>query len=343
MTAAGRWRVRRATPASRWGGALGAALLAAVVSLPFWGDRADMRLIVEISYLLALAQLWNLLAGYAGLVSIGQHAFVGLGGYLLFIGAIHLGLPALVTLPFAGLVSALVAVPTAWILFRLRGAYFAIGTWVVAEVFRLGFAQVSALGGGSGMSLPLDIVREIAASRALREIAVYYLGVALAVAVTLAIFLLLRSRFGVALTAIRDSERASESLGVDNFRMKLGIYVAAAFGAGIIGALIFLQKLRISPDAGFSLIDWTVNALFIVVIGGIGRLEGPIVGTLVFFVLREFLADFGAWYMIVLGGTAAAVMMVAPQGIWGLIAARLDLNFFPVQRRLEADPRKAGV
>lgn len=338
MTTASRFRVRRATRTSLWGAAAGAALLAVLLALPYWGERADMRLVGEIAYVLALAQIWNLLAGYGGLVSVGQHAFVGLGGYLLFIGSIHLSLPALVALPFAGLVSALIAVPTAWILFRLRGAYFAIGTWVVADVFRLAFAQVSALGGGSGMSLPLDIVRAIAESRAAREAILYYTAIGLAVAVTLAVFLLLRSRAGIALAAIRDSETAAESLGVDNFRIKLWVYVAAAFGTGVIGALIFLQKVRISPDAGFSLIDWTANVLFIVIIGGIGRIEGPIIGTLVFFILREYFAGWGAWYMILLGSAAIAVMMFAPQGIWGLVAARFDLHFFPLRRRLEAAP-----
>jgi branched-chain amino acid transport system permease protein len=335
MGVAETWRVRRATRASLWGAGAGTALLAILVALPFWGDRADMRLVAEFAYLLALAQIWNLLAGYAGLVSVGQHAFVGLGGYLLFVGGIYLGLPALATLPFAGVVSALVAVPTAWMLFRLRGAYFAIGTWVVADVFRLAFAQVGPLGGGSGMSLPLDIVRAIAESRAMRESLIYYIALALAVAVTLAVFWLLRSRVGIALAAIRDSETASESLGVDNARVKLWTYVAAAFGTGIVGALIFLQKLRISPDAGFSLIDWTANVLFIVIIGGIGRIEGPIVGTLVFFLLREFFSGWGAWYMIMLGCLAIAVMMIAPQGIWGLVAVRFDLHFFPLRRRLE--------
>lgn len=335
------WRVRRATRTSRWSAAAGAALLAVLLALPLWGDRADMRLASEIAYVLALAQIWNLLAGYGGLVSVGQHAFVGLGGYLLFIGSIHLGLPALAALPFAGAVSALIAIPTAWLLFRLRGAYFAIGTWVLADVFRLVFAQVGALGGGSGMSLPLDIVRAIAEGRAMREAILYYVALGLAVAVTLAVFLLLRSRAGIALAAIRDSETAAESLGVDNFRIKLGVYVAAAFGTGVIGALIFLQKVRISPDAGFSLIDWTANVLFIVIIGGIGRIEGPIVGTIVFFLLREFFAGWGAWYMILLGCAAIATMMFAPQGLWGVVAARLDLHFFPLRRRLEFDDRPA--
>jgi branched-chain amino acid transport system permease protein len=111
------------------------------------------------------------------------------------------------------------------------------------------------------------------------------------------------------------------------------VYLIAAFGTGTTGALIYLNLLRISPDAAFS-INWTAYTVFIVVIGGLGTLEGPIVGTLVFFLLREALADHGAWYMILLGALAVVTMMRYPQGLWGLVAERWDLRFFPVQRRV---------
>ncbi len=324
--------VHRGTRTSRTGLLLAIAVIIGLLSVPFWAGRADMRLIVEMAYFLALAQMWNLMAGYAGLVSIGQQAFVGIGGYALFALAIHADVPPLLALPLAGLIAALIAVPTAFVVFRLRGAYFAIGTWVAAEVFRLILAQVTALGGGTGQSLPAAIVRSIADSVDGRDRMIYFTGVALAVGATALVFLLLRSRHGLALTALRDAEGAAESLGVDRFRTQLWVYIVAALGTGMIGALIFLQKLRISPDAAFSVSDWTANVIFIVVIGGIGRIEGPIIGTLVFFALRALLADFGTWYMIVLGGVAVIVMLKAPQGLWGLVADRFDLDFFPVRR-----------
>jgi branched-chain amino acid transport system permease protein len=334
MPAIPAYRVERSTAASRFGVVVMVVLLAPLVSAPFWAGAADTRLIVEICTYLALAQLWNLLAGYAGLVSIGQQAFVGLGGYGLFVLTIQLGLPPLLALPLTGLASAVFAVPTAFVVFRLRGAYFAIGTWVVAEVYRLVFAQISPLGGGTGMSLPVGIVRSIAGNREVRDMLIYWVGLAVAGGTIALVYLLLRSRHGLALTAIRDSEAASESLGVDNVRTKLWVYIVAAFGTGLVGGLVFLQKLRISPDAGFSLLDWTASVIFIVVIGGIGTIEGPIVGTLVYFLLRELLADYGAWYLILLGAVAVVTMLKAPQGIWGVVAARFDLQFFPVQRRL---------
>jgi branched-chain amino acid transport system permease protein len=278
--------------------------------------------------------MWNLLAGYAGLVSIGQQAFVGLGGYALFAPCVLLGLNPLLALPLAGLVSGAVAVPTAFVVFRLRGPYFAIGTWVAAEVFRLLFAQMSVLGGGSGMSLPVAIVKSISPVPATRDTIVYWIALALAVGAILIVYLLLRSRTGLALTAIRDNERAAESLGVDNYRVKLAIYILVAAITGITGALLFLQKLRISPDAAFSVNDWTAFVIFMTVIGGIGRIEGPIVGTIIFFVLRGLLADLGAAYLIILGGVAVVTMLFAPRGLWGTLADRTGLQLFPVQRRL---------
>jgi branched-chain amino acid transport system permease protein len=329
-----RYRVVRGTPASRAGTAVALLLLVLLASLPSWAERGTMRLLVEIFYYLSLASLWNLLAGYAGLVSVGQQAFVGLGGYALFAAATFLGLDPVLALPFAGVVAGLLAIPTALLVFRLRGAYFAIGTWVVAEVYRLLFAQVSLLGGGSGMSLPAGVVKGIATTAQMRDTVIYWSALGIVVAVLLGVYLLLRSRYGLALTAIRDSEPASASLGVDNYRIKLVVYVVTAAGTGLVGALIFLSKLRISPDAAFSVNDWTAFVIFIVVIGGVGRIEGPILGTALFFLLRELFADLGSWYLILLGAIAVAIMLKAPHGIWGLLADRYDLQLFPLQRRV---------
>src|SRR4029079_6080512 len=164
----------------------------------------------------------------------------------------------------------------------------------------------------------------------------YALALALGVAAIAAIHLYLRSRLGLGLMAVRDSEPASRSLGVDVFRTKLVVYLVAAFGTGTTGALIYLNLLRISPDAAFS-INWTAYTIFIVVIGGLGTLEGPIVGTAVFFLLREALSDYGSWYMILLGALAIIAMVRFPQGLWGLVAERWDIRVFPVQRRVRTD------
>ena len=335
------FQVEHASRPSRIGMAVFAVALIALAAAPAWGGRDDLRLLSEIYAYVALASLWNLLAGYAGLVSVGQQAYVGLGGYVLFASTILFGMPPLVAVPVAGVIAAVVALPVAGLMFRLRGHYFAIGTWVVAEVFRLLSSQVSALGGGSGISLPAGIVTSMASSRQMREFLIYWVALALVVVVLAAIVLLLRSRYGLALTAIRDNELAARSSGIDVTRTKLVVYVLTAFGTAMVGALIFLQKLRISPDTAFSINDWTAFVIFITVIGGIGRVEGPIIGTIVFFLLRQTLADLGSLYLLMLGAVAIAVMLFAPKGIWGLLVERFGWQLLPLERRLRlaADPR----
>ena len=321
--------VERSTRVSRAGAVGALLLLAGLIALPLARDAGLMRMIVELIALLVLAQMWNLLAGFAGLISIGQQAYVGLGGYVLIVLADDLGIDPFLAVPLAGAAAVIFALPTAALVFRFRGGYFAVGTWAVAEVYRLLVANTGALGRGTGRTLKavFPLARET------RELVTYFLALAVGVAALAAVYLYLRSRRGVALMAVRDSEPASESLGVDVFGTKLAVYLIAAFGTGTTGALIYLNLLRVSPDAAFS-INWTAYTIFIVVIGGLGTLEGPIVGTLVFFLLREQLADYGAWYMIVLGSLAVAAMMRFPQGLWGLVAERWDLALFPVQRRV---------
>jgi branched-chain amino acid transport system permease protein len=332
------YRIERSTRASRAGAVGGAALLVVLATLPFWGRSSDMRLLVEFLSMLALAQMWNLLAGFGGLVSVGQHGYIGLGGYALIVLADFLGVNPFAAVFLAGFVTVTLALPTAALVFRFDGGYFAVGTWVVAEVYYLIVANSAALGGGLGRSL--QALRGI--PRVDRERLTYWLALAIGTGAVAVVYLLLRSRRGLALTAIRDSPRASESLGVDVFRNKLLVYLLAAFGCGVTGALIYLNLLRILPTAAFS-VTWTAYMIFIVVIGGIGTIEGPILGTIVFFVLRELLADYGAWYLIVVGVVAILVMVRAPAGLWGAIAARFDLRFFPVQRRVRSSDAAAPL
>lgn len=325
--------ISRSTPASRIAGVVAVLLLIGICAAPWWASSANLRLITEIMFYLALASMWNLLAGYAGLISVGQHAYVGLGGYLMFSCVLFLGMNPLLSIPLSGLVGAIISIPVAWLVFRLKGPYFAIGTWVVAEVFRLAAAQMASVGGGSGLSIPVSVMRALG-SKDTREILIFLTAVLLCVGSILMVYLLLRSRVGLALTAIRDSEVASSSLGVRIGRIKLMVYVAAAAVTTMIGNLIFITKLRISPDAAFSMNDWTVFVIFIVVIGGIGTIEGPIIGTLLYFLLREFLADLGAIYLMILGAMAIVIMLTAPKGLWGLLVQRYDFSLFPVGYRV---------
>jgi branched-chain amino acid transport system permease protein len=326
---------------NRIGAALDGIIFAILAAAPWWGGRDDLQLLSEIYAYVALASLWNLLAGYAGLVSVGQQAYVGLGAYTLFALAILFGVSPLWSIPLAGLVAAGLSIPVALLVFRLRGHYFAIGTWIVAEVFRLTASQVSALGGGSGTSLPAAVVIAIAPTRQLRDFTMYWIALLLAAAVLALIVLLLRSRYGLALKAMRDAELAASCSGVDVHRIKFLVYVVTALATAMLGALIFLQKLRISPDAAFSVNDWTAFVIFITVIGGVGRIEGPIVGTLVFFALRQTLADLGTIYLMMLGLVAIVIMLAAPKGVWGIVVERFGWQLFPLERTvLSGEPQR---
>jgi branched-chain amino acid transport system permease protein len=334
------FRVTRATSASRIAGVIALVLIAILIAAPWWGSTATLRLIGEMMIYLALASLWNLLAGYTGLVSVGQQAYVGFGVYIMVASTIYLGMHPYFAIPLAGLLAVLVSLPVSKLVFRLQGAYFAIGTWVVAEVFRLIAAQLGSvgLGGGSGTSIPTAVMQGLAVNKYWREASIYWIALVLGVGALALVYGLLRSRIGLALTAIRDSEVASTSLGINIERIKLAVYVAVAGMTAMVGTVIALQKIRVSPDAAFSVNDWTAFVIFIVVIGGIGTIEGPIIGTIVYFLLREFLADLGSLYLMFLGAIAIIIMLVAPKGIWGFVTQRSNISLFPTGYRVEERP-----
>jgi len=321
--------VSRATRASRLGGAIAVALVLGLASFPFWADAGWMRDFDEMACYFIFALMWNLLAGYGGLVSIGQQAFFGLGGYALLVLGNHAQMNPFLAVPLAALVALAVAWPVSRIAFRLQGGYFAIGTWVISEVFRLSIANVSAVGGGSGTSL--TALRGI--PRATRESVTFWLCLGGATAALALAYAVLRSRHGLAFLALRDSEIAAESQGVDVARTKAFLYLTAAFGAGLAGALYFLGNLRISPDAAFT-VNWSAFSIFIVLVGGVGTLEGTIVGIVLFYLLNKLFSSYGTWYLVGLGLLAVVVVLKLPRGLWGFVSAKFDLHLFPVQRRL---------
>ena len=328
-------RGARASRLTAWGALV---VIAALASAPLWAGSSNLSLLTQVFAYVALATLWNLLAGFSGLVSVGQQAYVGIGGYALFALTMFGGLHPLVALVVAGLIGGLLAIPVAGLLFRLRGAYFAIGSWVAAEVFRLLASQMSSLGGGSGTSLPARVVVEMASGRQAREFMIYWTGLALVVVVIGATIALLRSRWGLALRAIHHNELAARSNGVEVTRIKLLVYMVAGFGTAMAGALISLQKLRISPDAAFSVNDWTAFVIFMAVIGGVGRIEGPIIGAIVFFILRQTLSDLGSLYLMMLGLVAIVIMLRAPRGVAGWLHDRFGFDPIPLARRVTYSP-----
>jgi branched-chain amino acid transport system permease protein len=280
-------------------------VLVAVLALaPMWATLGQLRNLVELLTLLTLAQMWNLLAGYAGLVSIGQQAYIGIGAYAFFAFGDKAGVQPYLAVLLAGLVAAAISLPSAALVFRLRAGYFAIGTWVVAEVFHLLVLNAEWLGGGAGVSILF--VSDI--ERRTRSFVTYWMALGLGLGAVALAFVMLRSRVGLALTAIRDDEDGAEGIGVDVLRAKVGVYVAAAFGCGLAGAVTYLSLLRIQPDAAFT-VNWTAFMIFIVVIGGLGTLEGPIIGTVIFYALQQQFSSYGVWYLVALGVVAVAIAM----------------------------------
>ncbi|MGZ4337690.1 MAG: branched-chain amino acid ABC transporter permease, partial [Gaiellaceae bacterium] len=305
------------------------AIAMVLVSGRWWLSESQMLDLVQFFAYLAMAQMWNLLAGFAGLVSIGQQAFIGFGAYSLFVFGDRAGIHPFAAVALAGLAAAVISLPTAAVAFRLRGGYFAIGTWVIAEVFHLVAINLRWVGGGDGTL----IYSAASLDRGLREHGAYFWAVGIGMGSVLGTYVLLRSRLGLALASVRDDETAARSLGVDVLRAKVVVWVLAAFGCGLAGAVFNLPLLRVQPDAAFT-VNWSAFMIFIVVIGGLGTIEGPIVGTIVFFVLQQELAAHGVWYLIILGGVALVVAVWTRSGVWGVLTARYPLRLFPVARRL---------
>jgi branched-chain amino acid transport system permease protein len=339
------WRVQSATRLSRTAGILAFILISVLFALPLFASRSLLQDLIFVFTMLALAQLWNVLAGWGGLVSVGQQAFVGLGAYALFACVTLAGLDPLLAVLLAGCFTAVMAAVLGPLLFRLEGPYFAIGSWVLAEALRLGCAQFKPLGGGTGMSLSNNALAGMSGSQwvqalfgiraaAARDVVVYWIALLLVVGITLAIYIFVRSRSGLGLAASRDNHAAARSVGVRTERLRYLLWIVVAFATGIVGALVYLQKARISPDAAFSVVDWTAYVLFIVVIGGVRTIEGPIVGVLVFWMLLYSLSQYGSFYLLVLGALAIGIMIFMQKGIWGSLAERTGLQLFPTRRLL---------
>jgi branched-chain amino acid transport system permease protein len=302
-----------------------------IVLAPHYADGGMLRLLSEILLTLAMAQMWNLLAGYTGLVSMGHQAFVGAGAYLLFVVSDRCSISPYFMVPLAGIGAALMAALIAPLMFRLRDAYFSIGMWVFAEIVRLLVAKFDVLGGESGV--PLQAIRLVDAESF--QATTFWISGAIGLASVVGVYLLMRSSFGLGLMTVRDNELAATSVGVDVWRNRFVAFVVSAFGAGMAGAAHYMGTMFLSPDSAFD-INWVVAVMFIVIIGGIGTIEGPLIGTAIYFGLREFFGTFfsmsGGWYLIAMGCIAVAVMLVAPRGLWGLARERWRFKGLTVQR-----------
>lgn len=305
--------------ARAWTAPLAAALVAVLASAlaPRWLDAGQLRLASEILLALGMAQMWNLLAGYTGLLSLGHQLFVALGAYALFEATQRLQIAPTWALPLAGLAGAAMAALLAPLLFRLREAYFAIGLWVFAEIGALLVSKSAWLGGSSGRTLDMGQVPALEAFQAIS----FWQSSAIGLGLWAAVWALMRGRLGLALLTVRDNELAARSLGVDVWRVRFVAFVLSGAGCGLAGGAYYMGAMLVSPDSAFD-INWVVMMMFATLIGGMGTLVGPALGVALWFALRELLSTglgwSGGWYLMAMGTVAVLMSLVAPQGLWGL-------------------------
>lgn len=290
-----------------------------------FGDQYT-KLVLMLAFLyMALGQFWNLLGGYAGLVSLGQQIFIGLGGYTLAVTVLYYGFPIWLGVLTGGVIALFFALVISPAIFRMSGVYFSIGTWVVAESLAIWFSNWEYVEMGQGLFI--RPAKQLSVSQ------LYYLAMLVAVGSVALVYGVMRSRLGLALMAMRNDPGASETCGVSVFRNKLYCYLISSFCTGITAGVLYLNMVFIQPYKAFG-IDWTVALLFIVIIGGIGTIEGPIIGAVIYVLLQQYLSDYASVSMLVLGVVAIIIMLIAPKGIMGTIQEKLGFEILSPRRHL---------
>lgn len=291
--------------------------------MPLWASEYVILLLFLIFLYLAMGQMWNLLGGFAGLVSLGQQIFIGLGAYTLAVLSEVYKLPVWPSILVGGVVSVLFGLAASRVLFRMHGVYFTIATWILAECLVVFFSNWEYVRMGQGFF--------IRAGYGTTGVAMYYPALALALGSIALVYFLLRSKLGLGLMAMRDDETAAESMGVEVFRSKLYCFLIASFVTGIAGGVYYLSQVFVQPYAAFG-INWTVALVFIVIIGGIGTIEGPIVGAVIYVLLQQFLSAYAGISMILLGAIAIVIILAAPQGIVGGLQKRFGFSLLSARR-----------
>jgi branched-chain amino acid transport system permease protein len=289
-----------------------ALALLLVLAGPLYLSPYDVVLAFSLFTSITLAQAWNLVGGYGGQFSLAHGLFVGAGSYATAVLLLHTTLPLIAAIVLSGLCAGASAAVTGLPLFRLRGPYFAVGSLGVALAAQTWMINWSYTGASSGLSLP---------DRAMLDgTAQYYLAAALMIVTILCIALVVHSRFGLRLMALRDNEDAAAELGVQGLAVKLGAFVLSACFVGLAGALIAVEQVSIEPVSAFSL-GWTINMIMMAVVGGAATLMGPVIGAAVLFALQQLFQDHAGWSTLITGLGLILIVMVAPAGLWGVICA----------------------
>jgi branched-chain amino acid transport system permease protein len=306
----------------------------ALASVPLIFDPDVVQKLTNLLILVILAAMWNALAGYGGLLSVGQQAFIGIGAYgTVFLAG--LGMSPYVAMLLAMVLAGAVSVPISFFALRLRAAQFAIGMWVIAEVISILVRLDKNLGAGTGISL----IQMNQYAPNFRQAYTFWMALGFAVLFLGALFFLLRSPLGASLQAIRDDEDAARSLGVKVASRKRLLFVLAGFGCGAAGVLVVANTLFIEPGSAFS-VQWSAYMIFMVLVGGLGTFEGPILGAILLFAVQTIFTQGGPLYLVGLGTTAAVFALLLPRGLWGAIEERLGLRLMPVGYRVVAQETK---
>lgn len=269
-----------------------------------YGTQIGFRLLLYIT----LGEAWNLMAGYGGLVSLGTASFVGIGAYVMVGMLNHVGAGLPIALIASAIAAALVAVAVSPAVFRLRGLYFTVGTLALGEALRLFMINFNYFGGATGLFLQDDPPSSLG---------LYIYAAAVFALTTLLITVYTRSRLSIALRAVRDDEAAAAQIGVRPFRTKLAAFATASALMGVAGALQGLHLGTIEPYGTFGL-QWSIDAVTIVVVGGMGLRAGAIVGAFLVVALAELLADYPELHVAINGLLLILVIRFAPQGLTGL-------------------------
>jgi len=296
-------------------------VLGVAVLLPF-ALRGEYALLVAtqllVFYLVVLGL--NLLTGYGGQTSIGHGALVAVGAYVAALGMVDHGLSFWVALPLAmvgtGLAGALMALPT----FRLSTWYFALITLGFARVISGLLVELEPI--THGFSGVIGVPMPRVGSYEFSGRAFYWLVLALAFAAYLVTGNLIASRYGRALMALRDNPLAGIGAGISLGRLKIMAFVYSAMLAGAGGAMFAVQKTVITPEDFTT--DLSIFFLLVVVLGGLGRKHGPLIGALAFFLLPELLTDLQKWRMLIYGAGLLLLTVYAPDGIAGALEAVRD-------------------
>ncbi|SBS35774.1 leucine/isoleucine/valine transporter permease subunit [Marinomonas spartinae] len=302
---------------------VGGLLFLVLATVPFWCSGLVVDKLTTLFVYILLAVMWNLLAGYAGLVSVGQQAFLGLGGYFA-LRLVDIGMSPYPAFIVGALICAVVALVISVFALRLKEGEFAIAMWVTAEVIRILVMFDPIVQGETGTSL---LAMNQYAPELRRNIN-FWFGLLVVAGMLGLVLWLVNSRIGAAAQAIRDDEEAAKSIGIRVMRVKQIIFVVAAFGCALAGSLWLASSVTFQPRTYFG-VQWTVFMLFMVLVGGLKTFEGPILGAIVFFLLQEFFGDYGAWYLAGLGVTAILFALYAPNGIWGEWQNRKGVRFLP--------------